>query len=137
MAVLIGANIYLEYQGVSLVGDERKFDPGLQWDTTEASAGGDAVRVYTKTLLKVEPKLTLIVDTNASGIAQRAVLKLGATGNLIWGPEGNAAGKPKWGVVADIKKSTPSFQYDKEQELEVEFFVSSGALLYDGTTITF
>jgi len=137
MTVLIGSQFYVEYDGVAIIGDSRNFDPGFEIETVEGSAGGDAVRNYVPTLIKCEPSGTFIVDNNAAGIAIRAVLKEGNDGNLIWGPEGNATGKPKWGVAANISKAQVAMTYDAEQEMEVTWYVTSGALLYDGRSATF
>ena len=137
MTVLTGQILYLTFNGVNLFSDYRSFDSGMEEDTTEGSAGGDAIRVKVKTLDKIEPKLTIVVDDNAAGVTIRNALKVGASGPLIWGYEGNAAGKPKWGVTARITKSYPKETYDKELELDVEFSVSDGAYLFDGRTATF
>lgn len=137
MTVLTGLDYYLEYDGVAIKGDYRNFDPGFEFDTVEGTAGGDTVRNYVPTLIKVEPSGTFIVDNNAAGIAIRAVLKEGNDGNLVWGPEGNATGKPKWGVACNISKAQVSATYDAEQEIEVTWYVASGSLLYDGRSATF
>lgn len=137
MTVLTGLGYYLEFDGVVIDNDYRSFDPGFEIETVEGTAGGDSVRLYVPTLIKVEPSGTFIVDNNANGIAIRAVLKEGNSGNLIWGPEGNAAGKPKWGITANISKSQVASTYDAELELEVTWYNEDGALLYDGRVATF
>lgn len=137
MTVLTGANFYLEFAGVPVLGDYRKFDSGLELETVDGSAGGDSVRVEVATLFKVRPKLTMIIDNDAYGLAIRAVMKEGQAGNLIWGPYGNTAGLPKWGITCAVAKATPMPTYDKEQEMEIEFYNTLGTFLYDGRTITF
>jgi hypothetical protein len=55
----------------------------------------------------------------------------GASGTLIWAPEGTAAGKPKHQVVAIVKNRSRSMPYDDIVEGKVEFQFS-GAVT-DGT----
>lgn len=137
MTVLTGLGYYLEFDGVVIDNDYRSFDPGFEIETVEATAGGSTARSYVPTLIKVEPSGTFIVDNNANGIAIRAVLKEGNSGNLIWGPEGNAAGKPKWGITANISKSQVAATYDAELELEVTWYNEADDLLFDGRSATF
>ena len=137
MTVLTGVDVYIEFNGVALKSDYRTFEDGLELETVDGSAGGDTVRVEVSTLFKCQPKLKIIVDNDATGLAIQAVLKEGATGNLIWGRHGNTAGLPKWGIAAAVKKVTESKTYDKEAEMEVEFYNTSGSFVYDGRTATF
>lgn len=139
MAVLTGGSdsFYLEFNSVALTSDYREFDDGMEEDTVDGSAGGDDVRVMVQTLIKVDPSLTIIVDDNAEGQAIRAVLKIGQTGNLIWGPEGNAPGKPKWGISARCTAAPTKRTYDKEAEIEVKFANLQGTFVFDGRTATF
>ena len=137
MTVLTGLDFYGEFDGVPFKGDYRTFEDGLELETVDGSAGGSTVRVEVPTLFKVAPKLKIIVDSDAYGLALAAVMKEGHTGNLIWGRNGNSAGMPKWGIAAGVKKATISNTYDKEKELEVEFYNTSDTFLYDGRTVTF
>ena len=137
MTVLKGSDFYLEFVSVPILGDYRKFETGLELETVDGSAGGDTVRVEVATLFKIRPKLTIIVDNDAYGLAIRAVMKEGQAGNLVWGPYGNTAGLPKWGITCAVAKAPPDTTFDKEREMEIEFFNTVGTFLYDGRTITF
>jgi hypothetical protein len=131
MTILIGQQSYVEFAGVALISDARKFDDGLMYDTTEASAGGSSIRRFRVTLLKAEPKMSVILDDDAAGQTIRAVLKLGQTGSLIWGPQGNSAGQPKYGITAQVSKANTPNEYDKEQEIEVEWINTADDMLFN------
>jgi hypothetical protein len=137
MTVYIGQTFYGEFDSVPFQGDTRLFDDGMEQQTAEASAGGDAIAVEVATMLKATPKLKIVVDSDAYGLALAAVLKIGHSGNLIWGPRGNTAGMPKWGLAVTVKKASDPHTYNKELEMDVEWYVYSGSLVYDGRTITF
>lgn len=134
MTVLTGKDFYLEFNGVAVTGIYRKFDDGMEQESAEATSGTDAVRNYVSTLIKIEPKATVVLNDASSALAQ---LKMGTTGTLIWGPQGNGAGKPKWGVAARVKAAPVSRTYDAEVEIEVTWEVTSGTLTYDGRTDVF
>lgn len=137
MTVLSGDVLYLTFQGVSIHTDFRSFDPGIEYQTADATAGNDVAMSEILTKIKVAPKLKVVVDNDATGLAIRAALKLGQSGQLIWGEHGNATGLPKGGINATVKKSTVSGDPNKEQELDVEFMNTSGTLLFDPRTAVF
>lgn len=134
MSFIDGADGYVEFQGQSLMQDFRTFDPGLEEDTTEASAGTDAVRNFLKTLDKIEPTAKIRVNTDAVGTAIEAVIAVGQEGTLIWGQFGTAAGEPKWGVQARVVKSNIVMQYDDISLYDVVWKVIDGAYVHDGRT---
>ena len=137
MAILTGHDFYGEFDGVPFKGDYRTFDPGLELETVDGSSGGSTVRREVSTLFKAMPKLKIVVDNDAYGQALAAVLKMGHSGNLIWGEQGNTAGMPKWGIPVFVKKANISRTHDKELEMDVEFAVNADDFLYDGRTATF
>lgn len=137
MAILTGDTFYLEFNGVVFKGDYREFDPGIDYDTAEGTAGGDEIRRHTRTKLKVEPTGTFVVDDDAYGVAMKAVLKVGQQGNLIWGSLGNSAGSPKAGILAEVKKANLADTYDEEKEWDVEWINVSGSWVFDPNTATF
>ncbi len=137
MTVLTGLDFYAEFDGVALKSDYRTFEDGIELETVDGSSGGSTVRKEVATLFKVAPKLKIVVDNDATGLAIQAVLVEGHSGTLVWGRKGNTAGLPKWGISATVKKSTISNTYDKEKELEVEFYNTADDFVYDGRTATF
>ena len=137
MGVLTGETFYLEFAGVICTSDYREFDPGIDYDTAEGTAGGDPLRRHVHTKLKVEPTLRLITDDDATGQAIAAVLKEGTQGNLIWGSFGNAAGKRKAGILAEVKKANVADTYDEEKEWDVEFINIGSDWVFNPSTATF
>lgn len=137
MARITGQTLYLNFDGVDIKALYRSFDPGIELENVDVSAGGNAARQYAGTLMKISPKLTVIMDTDEMGTAVTKilnVLKLGNEGSLIWGPAGTATGMDKWGMTAKVFKANPPKEYDGETEVEVEFENTGTALLFDGST---
>lgn len=70
----------------------------------------------------------IVYDDDAATVA--AILEPGASGDLIFGPQGSSPGSPKFGfpaIVTDIKQS---FTY--EDTVVIEFSgIKSGAMLFD------
>jgi hypothetical protein len=137
MAELTGSSFYLEFDGLVLTSDYRNFNDGLKQDMVEVTAGLDTLRHYTKTLEIAEPELTIIVDSDATGLAIYNKLKLGAAGVLVWGPKGATAGMPKWGLPVEVSEVPTDVTYDSERELTVKFMPTAGTWTYDGRTTTF
>lgn len=135
MTTMIGKDYYLEFNGVVITGPNRSFTPGESDETAEGSASRSTLRNYVVTLTKVEPKGKFIVNSADTTIL--AALKKGQSGTLIWGPDGNAAGKTKYGIEARITKSERTKEYDKEQELEVEWVNTADGWTFDPASATF
>lgn len=137
MARYTGPQLHLAFKGITISAIPwRTFEPGFEEEVADSSGGGDALRVYIKTLDKMEPTFTYVYDDNAAGTAAEAVLKVGNEGTLIWGPYGTATGRPKWGVVARVTQWNQTHQYDDVIETEVKFSVISGTYAFYGGTAT-
>lgn len=134
MTVLTGQEFYLEFDGVEIKSLYREFEDGMEQESAEATAGNDAVRNYVPTIMKIEPKGKFVLNEGSAALAK---LKLGTSGTLIWGPQGNSAGEPKWGVACRIKSVPVKRKYDGEVELDVSWEPTSGTLAFDGRTATF
>jgi len=131
-----GKPLYLEFAGVQINGKFREFDPGLTEVNTDATGGDDALTSTHKLRDTVNPTLRILVQNTTEGNATVAALLHGASGNLIWGPDGNSAGNPKWGIVARVNANTP-FKMDQERILEVTFQNEGDDWLFNGNTDTF
>ena len=130
-----GPQLYVSFKGIAITATPwRQFNPGFEEEVADSSGGGDALRVYIKTIDKLEPSLTYVFDDNAAGTAAEAVLKVGNEGTLLWGPYGTATGRPKWGVVARVTQWNQSHTYDDVIETEVKFSVISGSYVFYGGT---
>ena len=107
---VFGTAGYLKFGTTALSQDERNFEPEEEIGLVDASAGNDAGRTYLTTLL--DGKATLELVDQAGGTALWAALKPGTAGTLEWGPEGTAAGKPKFSVNAKIQRRRKTFAFD-------------------------
>ena len=136
-ATFSGHLLYLEFGGLQIDTDFLEFDPGTAAVTIDSTAGNDGLQSEHTIREAVAPKLKVLLQSDAGGLAIKAALELGVTGNLIWGEEGNAAGKPKWGIEAKVKMSNIALAHESEQILDVEFMNVGRDWLFDGRTATF
>lgn len=130
-----GHVVYIEFGGVAIDTDFRSFDPGIDSVETDATAGADALESSHQIRETVAPTGQFLIETTETALL--AKLEQGVTGNLIWGPEGNTTGMPKWGIEARIKKSNIAFSHDGEQVIDVEWVNTGRDWLFDGRTDTF
>ena len=130
-----GHVVYIEFDGVVIDTDFRSFDPGIDSVETSSTAGLDGLESSHLIRETVAPTGQFLIETTETAILE--ALEQGNTGNLIWGPEGNAAGKPRWGIEARIKKSNIAFAHDGEQVIDVEWVNTGRTWLYDGRSSTF
>lgn len=136
---LTGKNLYvgwIDATGTATIsGDQTSFDTGLEMETVDASAGADNWRVFLATMQNGSFKMeSYFKGTN--GTAVQARIEQGDTGTLLWGPEGTAAGKPKWGIPALVTKSDYTFPFDNLIKVTTEW-QQQGDLAYNGNTIVF
>lgn len=129
--------LYIEFDGLAIDTDFREFDPGIDGVYVDSTAGADDLESMHPIRMTANPTGSFLIDDSAAGLAILVKLKEGATGNLIWGPRGNTAGYPKWGIEAEVKKAQATFSHDAEQVLEVEFVNKGRTWLYDGRSSTF
>lgn len=132
-----GEEYYVEFDGQAITVGLRAFDPGLGEVSADTTAAGDALETQGLIRETIAPTMTVLVDKSATGILIEAVMAMGNTGNLIWGPRGNTSGYPKWGISARVAKSLPVLDHGDEQILEVEFANVGRAWVYNGRSATF
>jgi len=130
-------DLYIEFDGLAIDTDFREFDAGIDEILVDSTAGADEVESQHYIRDTVAPTGTFLIEDSAAGVLIQAKLEQGNTGNLIWGPEGNSTGDPKWGIEARVKKANIAFSHDAEQMLDVEFVNTGREWLYDGRTDTF
>lgn len=117
--------------GLALATFVAKFDPGFDTNTEGNTAAG--FKLVTEQAIRemIKPKMTLAYRDSVPGAAVRAALAQLTKGILIWGPEGNGAGKPRWGAMLQVKKANPSSEVGKIIKLEVEFLNIGSELVHD------
>ena len=125
----IGKDGYISFQGTQVSADYRKFEIEMSLDTVEKSAGADSSKSYIPALKDGTAKLTYAY-TGTAGSAYASLLRVGQQGTLLWGPEGNAVGKPKGDVNAIVINQSKPMAYN-DLITHTVTFQFSGALLFD------
>lgn len=118
MAHYTGKDLYVEFAGQAITGDQRTMTVNRSLDTVDTSAGADTDRSHVATLADADFSLT-ILDNGTAGSAIRQALKLNAAGTLTYGPEGTATGKPKYQCVATVTGFNTAYPFDGEVEYDV------------------
>jgi hypothetical protein len=109
-----GSDAYLEYDGQSLKTSAKSLNITDTLGESDATTFSDTYKtsIPTKRTLEVSADVVVFTKSSAVGTAQNSVLTVGNEANLLWGQEGNAAGKPKGGAVMRL--------VEKSLKLEVE-----------------
>lgn len=110
----------------------RSFNPGVELEMVEITAGAAGLRNYKSTLNVAEPELTIIMRDEGTFLTDK--FKVGMEGSLVWGMEGSAAGRPKGGIVCQVTAFEVEATYDGELEATVTFMPISGSWLFDPET---
>lgn len=129
----IGKDGFVSFQGTTISADYRNFDVEMTLDTVEKSAGSDTSKSYIPTLKDGTAKLTYAYAGTAATYTD--LLRVGQQGDLLWGAEGNSAGKPKGGVNAIVIAHSQPMTYNDLITRTVTFQFS-GDLLFDDAVDT-
>lgn len=113
-----GNNLYVSFGGTVISGDQRSLSKTGSVDTVDTTAGADTDKSYLTTLRDATFELT-ILDNGGDGSAVRRALAEGNGGTLIYGPEGTAAGKPKYECYALVTAFNTEYPYAGEVEFTV------------------
>lgn len=133
-----GVNWYgtFVYSGGTAVlqGDQSSFSWSAEADMVDASAGSAGYKEYIVGIKDGTATLTAMdAITSAAGSALAKATQHGTSGTLIWGPQGNLTGKPKYSVAALVKSVKVEYPYDDVVTREVEFQFSGALTTYEGT----
>lgn len=122
MAEYTGKNLYVEFASTNVSGDQRTLTASEEMDLVDASAGADVAKSYLTALEDGTAKYEVLDQTGGTAAsALWQVLDKGATGTLIWAPEGTATNKPKHAVLAFVKSREREMPYDDVVVLNFEF----------------
>jgi hypothetical protein len=133
-----GAALYLEFGGVNISATRRTLDVTHNMETADSTAGSDQYRNFVTTVKMLEAEAEILGLTfDTGGSAQVAALQPGTNGTLIWGPEGTAAGKPKWGAYMMLSEFSPSYPFDDVVMYKAKFVMAGTALAFNGYTDKF
>lgn len=107
----------------TLTGDYRTFSYEPSVDLLDQSAGADVAKTYVTDLKDGKMSFTGLMQDGASagGTVMTTVLAEGASGTLIWSPEGTAVGKPKYTAPAICQGVNIQISYNGLTEISVSW----------------
>ena len=118
MAHYSGKDVYVKF-GTTVVGtDQRSLDVKDSIQLIPTTAGADTDESHITGVAKADITLKLL-DENTTGTAIKQTLYRGAAGTLEFGPQGTAAGKPKYSCLATVVNVAIAYPYDKAVEYTV------------------
>ena len=136
MAHISGANLYVEFAGVQISGDQRSLSFDESINIIDTTAGADTDESHVTGTRSATISLTVLY-AGTDGSAAEQVLYAGNSGTLTWGPEGTASGKPKYSCVATCDGMSPNFPFDGEVTFDASFTKNGDWLSHwnkDGST---
>lgn len=104
---------FVQFDGLSIDVGRESFEVNRGVVDSDTTGMTDGLESSTRIRDTCEPSMTVIVDESTNGAAIDAKLVHGATGLLIWGPKGNAAGKPKYGIWARVDRQDMASKGDR------------------------
>lgn len=112
MGKFTGKDLYVEFAGQEITADFTEFSEDEEVATVDASAGADVARTYLTTLEDGTATLALKAKTDGTATTDPwQLLDKGATGTLIWAPEGTATGKSKHSVNSIVTNRNRAYPY--------------------------
>jgi len=119
MAHATGKAAYISFAGTAVHADYRKFTINRSVDVADTTAGADTEKSYIAKVKDADISLSLLYNGTA-GTAVDSALKMSAEGTLVIGPEGTAAGKPKYECLAIVTSRDLEASYDDTISLEIK-----------------
>jgi hypothetical protein len=138
MAVVSSNNAYLNFNSIDVsavwIGE---VDMSVENSTVETTSGAGVTWVMRNAGLNDGSISFAVVVDDTTFNSYKAALVIGTRGSLIYGPEGNVAGKPKLEVVSILKSvSGANATIEKDvhmYELEFEFAAAPTSTLTAST----
>ncbi len=128
MAEYNGNDIYLRLNSVDIEARWRQVDLSLDRGDEDVSAGaGIAWEKHAGKLMSTKCKISLIYDDTQAAADQAALYVVGGVVAMVYGPEGNAAGKPCHNqnyLITNI--SGPTTGHDKPAVMVEYDMISTG-----------
>jgi hypothetical protein len=138
MATLNGNNVYLEFNGINLSGYwTGEIDITKSNSTVDVTAGAGATHVERNAgLSDTEMTFEVIYDDTDLPLYRAALIE-STKGTLIYGPEGNVSGKPKFQcqmILSEVAGPNPTIEKDKVSfELSFEGAAAPTATIEGGS----
>ena len=137
MAKQSGKDVRVTFDGTDLSVSLRNFNVSYGQNTAESTAGADEYENTVATTKTVSASATAVILKDADGgVAQRAAMKVGSEGDLLWGWEQMAAGTSKGGIEARVTKFDIKGDYKDVVIADVEWENIGEDLLFDETVDT-
>lgn len=114
-----GEALYISLGAVVISADYKSLGVSESMDTVDVTAGSSLDRTHIPTLRAVEFSLDVYQVIGLGGTALRAKFATGVQGELIYGPEGTAAGKPKYACLVTVTSSDISYPFDGSISMSV------------------
>jgi hypothetical protein len=127
MAGYTGSAMYLSWinsAGTAILsGDYRKFDYTPSMDLVDQTAGADTNKTYLTSLKDGRASFSGLFQNgaNVGGTITASTLVEGASGTIIFGPEGTATGKPKYTIPCISLGAAFSYPYSDNVEISCDF----------------
>lgn len=127
MTAFTGSALYVAFGGTVAQANYRSFEPSSEIGLEDGSAGADVGRTKLSTLKDGNASLTLRSIAGTAGTAMWIGWVEGASGTLVWGPQGTATGSVKGSVYATIASRNTPMEYDQVAEWTFEFEYNDAA----------
>ena len=123
MAQYTGEALIVSFKGTTITTRFRSLKVSDEADMVDQSAGNDTNKGYLPRLLDGDAQLEVLDVAGGTAATDVSILCVpGASGTLIWQPEGTATGKPKHTVAtALVKTQEVEYPYDDVAKLTISF----------------
>jgi hypothetical protein len=105
-----GTLLYVSFGGTAMTGDQRAFQVTESAGEINATAGSDPSEVYLAGFIGREATMDQLGTTD--GTTNWNAMPPGASGSLLWAPQGTATGKPKFTALSKLLERSQSYPYD-------------------------
>jgi len=117
---MTGKALVVEFVTTDISGDYRTFEFTEDFQTVDLTAGPDTAMCYGTTFTDGKASFSGLYNTADIDNVWTATEK-GTEGDLVWYPEGNEQGKPRYTVNAIVTSRGQNYPYDGAIELSIEF----------------
>ena len=125
MTKYAGEDLVITWQGENISGVSRALE--IEEETTEIDVttyGSDDYEYITTRKKQHRGSFTVLDSKGSAGTAIEALLNAGASGTLVWSPEGTATGNRRKEVQAVILRSRKSYPHDDAVSFQTEIRLS-------------
>lgn len=137
MAKASGKYTYVSFDGVNVSVALRNFKVERRQNEADSTAGADEWENTVPTTKNIKATANFVILKSAEGGAViRTVLDEGNEGPLLYGFEGNGAGKPKGGFTGRVASFVVTSEYKNVIMGDVEWSNAAESLLFNDVSDT-